>query len=107
MTKFVPYCHLVACTFFATPYILPASGRIQDNLWLPQPDHPLQYQPNEADVVSYYHYVQEVLYPFPQFPEGIPAAEKHKVINDIKDKRRDILKQFFHDNQPGRGYVDQ
>eukprot|EP01127_Copromyxa_protea_P002258 TRINITY_DN1214_c0_g1_i6.p1 TRINITY_DN1214_c0_g1~~TRINITY_DN1214_c0_g1_i6.p1 ORF type:complete len:385 (-),score=68.20 TRINITY_DN1214_c0_g1_i6:28-1182(-) len=82
-------------------------GRIVNNCWQPNLAHPVQYTP-QPEHVSYYHYVQEHLYPFPRsYPEGTTTQEKHKVISQIKDDRRDLLKQFFKLGHPGTGWIEE
>ena len=79
------------------------SGSVAGPVWTPRLEHPLQYEPNQQDLISYYDFVQNTLYPFPTL-EGVGTEEKHKIIGHIKDQRRDLLKKFFHEDHPGVGY---
>jgi len=82
---------LAACSF----------GKVSEQQqWTPELDHPLQYHSDSEGCVSYYHFVQEILYPFPN-TEGMPLEEKHKRISDIKDARRALLKAFLCPDNPG------
>eukprot|EP01127_Copromyxa_protea_P016367 TRINITY_DN4845_c0_g1_i1.p1 TRINITY_DN4845_c0_g1~~TRINITY_DN4845_c0_g1_i1.p1 ORF type:complete len:368 (-),score=77.24 TRINITY_DN4845_c0_g1_i1:17-1120(-) len=87
---------LASCTF----------GKREGTEWVADLTHPIQYEAKEG-YLSYYQFIED-LFPFPtSYPKGTTVLEKHKIISDLKDKRRDLCKLYFREGQPGFGFLPE
>eukprot|EP01126_Amoeba_proteus_P048430 TRINITY_DN5594_c0_g3_i2.p1 TRINITY_DN5594_c0_g3~~TRINITY_DN5594_c0_g3_i2.p1 ORF type:complete len:257 (-),score=46.48 TRINITY_DN5594_c0_g3_i2:771-1541(-) len=73
--------------------------------WVPTTDLKLGQTPEDGNLISYYTFVNDYLFPFPTFSADVPKDEKHRTISEIKDNRRALLKKFVNEDQPGSRWI--